>query len=233
MASSAPSLAGVINDSWEVAARFADSPMGLRTWVHAGWVASAMLLATGIAIPIGLIASRSPKWERWLRRACDAISGVPALAWLAVSIAMLGGGSAGIRCFLMMCTAPALVRGVLDGVRAVHPALMEVAVVLGLPAVSRIRIVAGPLASRGILRGLREAVTQSSAATTVAAVVGAGGYGEMIVSGAMDGDPGRMLKGGLAVTAFTFAVRAMIAGLERASPPLVGGTLGGTHSRSD
>jgi osmoprotectant transport system permease protein len=206
------------NDLARVLAALLDSPMAQRTWVHAGWVACAISFALPVAVGVGVLASQSPALERALRRVCDSVSSVPALAWLGLCIALLDKHSA-IPCFLAICTAPALGRGVLDGIRAVDPQLMDLAVALGLSGVARTRMIAAPMASPAILLGLRDATTHASAATTVAAIAGAGGYGELIIDGVVAGDPARMLAGAVAATAFTLAVRAAIAALGRLLPP--------------
>lgn len=207
------------------AAGWVDVSMAGRTWAHAGWVAFAMLIAAAIAIPCVWIAARSPGTERGLRRACDVISSVPALAWLGLCAAVLESGAA-IACFLLAATAPALLRGALDGVRAVDPDLVDVAVALGLRFGTRARIVTAPMALPGMFRGLREASTYASSATALAAIAGAGGYGELIVDGVVEGDASMMLVGGLALALFTAVLRLAISGVESLAPPLWGARVG-------
>jgi osmoprotectant transport system permease protein len=199
--------------------------MAERTWAHAGWVAFAMLGAVAIAIPCVWIVARSPGTERWLRRACDVISSVPALAWLGLCATLLDSGAA-IACFLLAATAPALLRGALDGMRAVDRDLVDVAIALGLGTGARARIVTVPIALPGTLRGLREASTYASGATALAAIAGAGGYGELIVDGIVAGDPSMMLVGGLALALFTAVLRLAISVVEITAPPLWGARLG-------
>lgn len=205
--------------------RAADGTLIDRTWVHAGWVAVAMLLAIAVAIIAAPLASLGPSWERQFRRACDAAWSVPALAWLGICAALLDRGGV-IACFLLACTAPPLVRGVIDGNRAVEPALADVAVALGLPRVTRIRIITVPMALPATFRGLRKAVACASAATMLAAVVGAGGYGELIIDGITSGTPSRALAGALAGTVFTGLILLALAAAEQLMPPLWGARVG-------
>ena len=207
------------------ASRLLDASIAQRTWAHAGWVAFAMATAVAIAIPCAWIASRSPGTERGLRRACDVASSVPVLAWLGLCAALLDSGAA-IACFLLAATAPALLRGALDGVRAVDPDLVDVSVALGLGAGARARIVTVPMAMPGFFNGLRDASTRASGATALAAIAGAGGYGELIVDGIRAGDPPMMLSGTLAVALFTAVLRLAISLGERALPPLWGARVG-------
>jgi len=206
--------------------RAADGTLIDRTWAHAGWVAVAMLLAMAVASIATPLASLGPGWERRLRRACDATWSVPALAWLGICAALLERSGA-IACFLLACTAPAVIRGVLDGARAVDPTLTDVAVALGLPAATRIRIVTAPMALPATFRGLRAGAACASAATTLAALAGAGGYGELIIEGVTAGDASRALTGALAATVFTGTVLLALAAAERLIPPLWGARVGG------
>jgi ABC-type proline/glycine betaine transport system permease subunit len=215
----------VVAEALTGAARLFDAAMAERTWAHAGWVAFAMSSAAAIAIPCVWIAARSPVTERGLRRACDLVSSVPALAWLGLCATLLESGAA-IACFLLAATAPALLRGALDGLRAVDRDLVDVAIALGLRTGARARIVAVPMALPATLRGLREASTYASGATALAAIAGAGGYGTLIVDGIVGAEPSRMLMGGCALALFTALLRLMISAVEIMVPPLWGARMG-------
>lgn len=207
------------------ASHLLDASMAQRTWAHAAWVAFAMTTAVAIAIPCAWIASRSPGTARGLRRTCDVASSVPALAWLGLCAALLDSGAA-IACFLLAVTAPALLRGALDGVRAVDPNLVDVAVALGLRVGARARIVAVPMAMPGFFNGLRAASTRASGATALAAIAGASGYGALIVDGILAADSPRMLSGAIGVALFTAVLWLAISLVESMLPPLWGARIG-------
>ncbi|HET9063191.1 MAG TPA: hypothetical protein VFO62_07880, partial [Candidatus Binatia bacterium] len=63
-------------------------------------------------------------------------------------------------------------------------------------------------------------------ATALAAIAGAGGYGELIVDGIVERDPSMMLVGGLALALFTAVLRLAISIVEIAAPPLWGARMG-------
>jgi osmoprotectant transport system permease protein len=207
-------LAGLLAGAFEI-------PIPEYARAHVGSVARAVAWSAVVAVPAGLIAARMPASARAIRRACSAISAVPALAWLGACAALLASEPATLS-FLVLCTAPPLVRGVLDGVGAIDPTLTDVARAIGLAAPARIRLVAIPLALPGIARGVSGAVTYGSAATTVAAIGGAGGLGEPILAGLAAGDPARVLAGAAAATMLTFLLRLLVAVALRLTPPLWG-----------
>jgi osmoprotectant transport system permease protein len=202
-------------------ATIAGSPTAQRAWVHTVWVARAVVLATAFALPAGVLVSRSTRCNRAARWTCDILSRVPALALLGACAAFLGGRGATLP-FLLLCTLPPLIRGVLDGCRAVDRNLAELAVASGLPAATRLRFVVGPMALPKIVSGLGEAVIYSSAATTLAAVAGAGGLGEIIVEGLAAGDPRRMLTGAVLATVLTVLLRGLFMALPWLVTPLWG-----------
>lgn len=197
------------------------APIGELARAHAGWVARGVAWSAVVAVPAGVIAARMPTSQRTMLRLLGVISSVPALAWLAVCTAVLESAWATLG-FVVLCTAPPLVRGVLDGVRAIDPGLTDVARAIGLGAPRRLRFVLFPKALPGLSQGLREAFTYGSAATTLAAVAGAGGFGRPILEGLAAGDARRMLAGALAATLFTFALRFTVTAAQRLSPPLWG-----------
>ena len=61
--------------------------------------------------------------------------------------------------------------------------MRESAIVLGLPLLPRLALVEIPLALRMILAGIKTAAVINVGMATVAALIGAGGLGELIVTG--------------------------------------------------
>lgn len=202
-------------------AAFVQSPMAQRASVHAAWVCQAVSLAVAIAIPLCVLASWSGRLARGARWACEIVSWVPALAWLALCAALLHRESSTLW-FLVVCTLPPLIRGFLAGVRAIDRSLAELAVALGLPWATRMRLVGGPMALPSVVSGLADALVAGSAATTLAAIGGAGGFGELIVEGLAAGDTRQMVAGAALATVFTLVCRIGALGIPWLLAPLWG-----------
>ena len=76
-----------------------------------------------------------------------------------------------------------IVRNTYTGLSDIPNPLRESAIVLGLPLLPRLFQVEIPLASRTILAGIKTAAVLNVGMATIAALIGAGGLGELIVTG--------------------------------------------------
>ena len=74
---------------------------------------------------------------------------------------------------------------------------METAKILGLSRMQRLRLIELPLASRYILAGIKTTAVINVATATIAALIGAGGYGRYITSGLAMNDTRVILKGAI------------------------------------
>ncbi|MDB5865344.1 MAG: transporter permease, partial [Betaproteobacteria bacterium] len=76
-----------------------------------------------------------------------------------------------------------------------------------------------PLASRSILAGIKTAAVISVGAATIAAFIGAGGYGERIVAGLAVNDAALLLAGAVPAAALALVVQWLFDVLERRVVP--------------
>jgi osmoprotectant transport system permease protein len=120
-----------------------------------------------------------------------------------------------------------VVRNTHAGLCDIPAPLREAALALGLPAAARLRRVELPLAARTILAGVKTAAVINVGTATIAAFVGAGGYGERIVAGLAVNDHVLMLAGALPAAALALLLQAAFDGLERLVRARTGGQGGG------
>ena len=102
-----------------------------------------------------------------------------------------------------------IVRGTHAGLEAVGPGLRQAAAALGLEARDRLRAVEWPLAMPSILSGVKTSAVINVGTATVAAFVGAGGYGERIAAGLALNDSAMLLAG--AIPAAVLAILLQVA----------------------
>jgi osmoprotectant transport system permease protein len=76
-----------------------------------------------------------------------------------------------------------IVRNTYTGLNDIQSPLRKSAIVLGLPLLARLRMIEIPLASRTILAGIKTAAVANVGMATIAALIGAGGLGELIMTG--------------------------------------------------
>ena len=88
----------------------------------------------------------------------------------------------------------------------IAPGLRESAIALGLPAGYRLRVIELPLASRAILAGVKTSAVINVGTATIAAFIGAGGFGERIAQGLALNDNAALLAGAIPAAALALLV---------------------------
>src|SRR5262249_56819317 len=105
------------------------------------------------------------------------------------------------------------------GPRTVRAGLLEAADVLGLTATARLWRIELPMASPAILAGMQTSAVINVGTATLAALIGAGGLGEPILSGIQLRDTALILEGAIPAALLALAVQGAFALLERAVVP--------------
>jgi osmoprotectant transport system permease protein len=133
---------------------------------------------------------------------------VPALALLAFLITLMGriGAAPAVAALFLYALLP-IVRNTASGLADLPVQLQESAHALGLPSAARLRRIELPLASRSILAGVKTSAVIGVGTATIAAFIGAGGFGERIVSGLAVNDTLMLLGGAIPAAALALAVQ--------------------------
>lgn len=187
------------------------------TLQHLGLVLVSVGAAVAVGVPLATWAAPHARWRGLLLAVTGVLQTVPALALLAVLISLLG--RIGTLPALLALTAYALlpvVRNTCTGLAGVPAGLVLAAQALGLTAWQRLRFVELPLALPVIVAGVRTATSIAVGTATIAAFIGAGGYGERIVTGLALNDRELMLAGALPAAALALAFEGLFAAWERA-----------------
>lgn len=191
----------------------------------------ALAVATAIAAPLGVWASRRPRAGPAVLGAAGALQTIPSLALLAFMVpvlAALGGWS--LRAFGVAIPsigrAPALLalslygmlpilQNVVAGLASVDPALREAATAMGMTRRQRLWRVELPLALPVMVAGLRTAAVWVVGTATLATPVGAPSLGHFIFSGLQTRNYAAVSLGCAAAAALAFALDRVIGALER------------------
>jgi osmoprotectant transport system permease protein len=136
---------------------------------------------------------------------------IPAIALLCFLIPIFGVGRGAALAALFLYGLLPIVRGVVTGLESIDPSLLEVATVLGVPPARRLFTIELPLASVAILNGVQLSAVTSVGTATIAALIGAGGYGSLIITGLSLNDLSLVMQG--AAPSAVMAV-ALSAGLD-------------------
>jgi osmoprotectant transport system permease protein len=198
--------------------RLIGSDFARLTREHVTLVLASVLLATLVGVPLGIWASsRRGSWlPRVVLGGVGVIQTIPSLALLAFLIPLLHRiGTAPALVALFAYALLPIVQGTYTGLVSIAPSLHESALSLGLPRGARLRLVELPLAARSIIAGIKTSAVINVGTATIAAFIGAGGYGERIAAGLALNDDVMLLAGAIPSAALALLVEAAFGLLER------------------
>jgi osmoprotectant transport system permease protein len=187
---------------------------------HLLLVGASLALAVAVAVPLGVWAWAVPRAAGWILGITGVVQTVPSLALLAFLISLLGTiGTLPALVALFVYALLPIVRNTHAGLAGVEAGLVDAARALALTPRQTLRLVLLPLAAPVILAGVKTAAVIGVGTATVAAFVGAGGYGERIVAGLAVNDHALMLAGALPAAVLALLVQWGFDVLERRSRP--------------
>ena len=154
-----------------------------RTWEHLQLVGASLLAAIVIAIPLGVLAARFRRAGQLILGSVAAIYTIPSLALLVFMLPLLGIGWKPAVFALFLYSLLPIVRNTHAGLRGISVPVRESAAAMGLPEFSRLLRIELPLASPSILAGIQTSAVLNVGTATLGALIGAGGYGQPILTG--------------------------------------------------
>ena len=157
--------------------------LAARTWEHLQLVAVSLAAAILVGIPLGIAAAWFPRAGQGILGTVAAIYTIPSLALLVFMLPLLGIGWAPAVLALFLYSLLPIVRNTQTGLRSIPPAVRESAEALGLPPLARLIRIELPLASPAILAGIQTSTVLNVGTATLGALIGAGGYGQPILTG--------------------------------------------------
>jgi osmoprotectant transport system permease protein len=182
---------------------------------HLTMVAISLSAAIAVAIPLGIFAARRRRAGQVVLAAAGIIQTIPTLALLVFMIPLLGiGGPPAILALFLYSLLP-IIRSTHAGLVDIPPELIESADALGLPGPARLRLVELPLAARAILSGIKTSAVINVGTATLGALIGAGGYGQPILTGIRLDDTGLILEGAIPAAVLALLVQGIFEIAER------------------
>jgi osmoprotectant transport system permease protein len=182
--------------------------LGRLTAQHLLLVFVSLALSVAAGVPLGIWAERAPRVRGAILGVAGMLQTIPALALLAFLIAAFDriGTVPAIAALFLYGLLP-IVRNTQSGLADIAPALREASLALGLPSAARLRLIELPLASRSILAGIKTSAVINVGTATIAAFIGAGGYGERIVAGLAVNDHAMLLAGAIPAAAMALILQ--------------------------
>lgn len=187
---------------------------------HVVLVAGSVTAAVVAGIPLGVWSARRPTAGRVILNVVGVLQTVPSLALLALLIALLGTiGTVPALIALFLYALLPIVANTHAGLDGVSRGIVQAGAALGLTGPQRLAHIELPLAAPTIVTGVRTAAVINVGTATMAAFVGAGGFGERITAGLALNDGATMLAGAIPAAALALVAQVAFDGLARAADP--------------
>jgi len=186
---------------------------------HVMLVAVSLAMSTLIGVPLGILAYGRRRVGAVVLGVTGIVQTIPSLALFCFFIPLLGIGPVPALAALFLYGLLPIVRNTHAGLASIPSELREAAMALGLTPLERMRHVELPLASRTILAGIKTSAVVAVGSATIAAFIGAGGFGEPISTGLSLNDVPTILEGALPAAGLALLVEALFVVIERFAIP--------------
>src|SRR6056297_300224 len=180
-----------------------------------------VLLSSLIAVTLGAIlgifvtTSYGLEFKELLLKTVNLGQSFPSPALLALTVPILGYGTKGALVALVIYALMPIVYNIVVGIEEVPKDIIDAAKGMGMKE-SQIYIkIKIPLAFNVILGGIRTALVINISAATLAAAVGAGGLGVLVVNGVRTFDMVLILEGAIPVTLLAIIVELLLKELQQ------------------
>jgi osmoprotectant transport system permease protein len=183
--------------------------LGRWTLRHLELAGVSLLLSILIGIPLGIAASRGGLVGQVILGVTGAVQTIPSLALLAllVPVPFFGISVRTAIAALFLYGLLPIVRNTATGLQDIAQPVRESAVALGLEPSARLWKIYLPIASRSILGGIKTSAVINIGTATLAALIGAGGFGEPILSGLGLNDHVTILQGAIPAAVLALLVQ--------------------------
>jgi osmoprotectant transport system permease protein len=183
---------------------------------HLGLVLGSLAGAVVLGVPLGVAAAKVRGLAQPVLAVTGLVQTIPALALLAFLIPLTGtiGLWPALLALFLYALLP-ITRNTHAGLVGVPFGLRQSGTALGLRRGQVLRKIEVPLALPTVMAGVKTSAVINVGTATIAAFIGAGGFGERISQGLALNDHTMLLAGALPAAALALAVHAFFEGLER------------------
>jgi osmoprotectant transport system permease protein len=198
-------------------------PHKLERWTlrHLELAGLSLLLSIIVGVPLGIVASRGGAIGHLILGFAGIVQTIPSLALLAllVPLPFFGISARTAITALFLYGLLPIVRNTGSGLQDIAQPIRDSAAALGLEPYARLRKIYLPIASRSILAGIKTSAVINVGTATLAALIGAGGLGEPILSGLNLNDHVTILQGAVPAAVLALLVQWLFDFLDRVFIP--------------
>jgi osmoprotectant transport system permease protein len=182
---------------------------------HLYLVFVALMAAALLGVPLGILAARHRRLGQVELMAVGVLQTIPSLAFLCFMIPLFGIGKLPALVALSLYALLPIVRNTYTGLISIDRQLLEIAGVLGLSPRQRLLRIELPLASVHLMSGIKTSAVWTVGTATLAAFIGGGGYGDLIVRGLALDDTALILAGAIPAGVLALLIHAGFELLDR------------------
>ena len=187
---------------------------------HLGLVLLSLAASVLIGVPLGVAAARRPRVGALILGGTGMLQTIPSLALLAILIPLTGRiGLVPAFIALSVYALLPIVRNTHTGMTQIPVGIKEAAKSIAMTPSMILRLIELPLARATIMAGIKTSAVITVGTATIAAFIGAGGFGERIVTGLALNDNVTLLAGAIPVAALAILIEHVFGFFERRLTP--------------
>src|SRR5690242_19803715 len=180
----------------------------------------SIVVAIAIGVVLGIAVSRSAILGFIAVNVSGLMRAIPVIAFLIAALPYLGLGFLPAFVSLVILGIPPILLNTYTGIRGIDPAMIDAARGMGMTRWQIITRVQTPLVQSVVAAGIRTSAVQIIATATLAAFIGAGGYGDYIVDGLYKLNSTEILAGAIPVAILAMLVELVLGWLQRVLTPV-------------
>ncbi|HEX5692838.1 MAG TPA: proline/glycine betaine ABC transporter permease, partial [Roseiflexaceae bacterium] len=171
-----------------------------------------------LGVPLGIIASYSDRFDRFLRPILDGMQTMPAFVYLIPLLLFFGVGRVPAVVSTVIYAIPPAIRLTSLGIRQVHPPAIEAARSFGSTRSQMLFKVQLPLALPAIMTGVNQTIMMALSMVVIASMIGAGGLGREVIVALDKLEVGQGLEAGLAIVFLAIILDRLSDALSKIDP---------------
>jgi len=181
--------------------------------------AFSILVAIIIGVVLGALVSRNAFLAFLALNASGLLRAIPIIAVLILFVPIFGIGFEPAIIALIVIGIPPILLNTYTGIRGIDPAMIESAKGMGMTTMQIATRIQAPLVTPLVAAGIRTSAVQIIATATLAAFIGAGGYGDYIVDGFNVFNYTELTVGAISVAILAIVVELFMSWLQRVLTP--------------
>lgn len=170
---------------------------------------TSLLIGILIAVPIGILLTRTEKLAKIVMSIASILQTLPALALLAIMVPILGVGVKPAIAALVIYSLLPILRNTYLGIESVDENVIDASKGMGFTNMQIITKVEIPLAISVIISGIQLSAVYLVSWTTIASYIGAGGLGDLIFMGLNNFNFYAIIAGTIPVTIMALALNGI------------------------